>query len=92
MDNLNNCVLRDCGIAELKAVDIVTASIQKEDIQNIKTEYSPIGVLCSGCPFNDGLVYTSNPPCYKCTKDGQWHGGTYGCGKVYVKTEYIYME
>lgn len=51
----------------------------------------PTSVFCSGCPFNDGMIYTSNPPVYKCTRDGKWHPGTYGCGKVYIRKEYVYM-
>ena len=53
--------------------------------------YEPISVFCATCPFNDGLVYASNPPQYKCTKTGEWHMGNYGCGKVFEKREYIYM-
>ena len=34
---------------------------------------------CSNCPFNDGLVYTSFPPKYKCTITDEFHLGEYIC-------------
>lgn len=93
MDNFNDCVLRDCGeIAELKAVDMIDMSQNAYGYVDIKNELEPYPVFCSNCPFNDGMVYTSLPPQYKCTKTNEWHLGSYGCGKVYQKTEYVYKE
>ena len=34
---------------------------------------------CSNCGNNDGMVYTSNPPKWRCTLDGEWHTGAYCC-------------
>lgn len=34
---------------------------------------------CSNCRFNDGLVYTSNPPKYKCTFDNEFYAGYHTC-------------
>lgn len=93
MDNFNDCVLRDCGeIAELKAVDMIDMSQNAYGYIDIKNELEPYPVFCSNCPFNDGMVYTSLPPQYKCTKTNEWHLGSYGCGRVYRKTEYVYQE
>lgn len=82
---INN--LKFDGVAELKAVDINSCTCM--DIIN---DLEPYPVFCASCPFNDGLVYTSLPPQYKCTKTNEWHLGSYGCGKVYRKTEYVYQE
>lgn len=75
------------GVAELKAVDINSCTCM--DIIN---DLEPYPVFCASCPFNDGMVYTSLPPQYKCTKTNEWHLGSYGCGRVYRKTEYVYQE
>ena len=34
---------------------------------------------CATCSLNDGVVYTSNPPCYKCTIDGQFYYCDHSC-------------
>lgn len=36
---------------------------------------------CSNCEHNDRMVYTSNPPKWKCKLDGSWHTGDYRCFK-----------
>ena len=34
---------------------------------------------CSNCAHNDGMVYTSNPPKWKCTLTNEWHEGDFKC-------------
>lgn len=34
---------------------------------------------CATCSLNDGAVYTSNPPCYKCTIDGHFYSCDHSC-------------
>lgn len=34
---------------------------------------------CANCEHNDGCVYTSYPPMYKCTITGNFHYGNYEC-------------
>ena len=34
---------------------------------------------CKACRFNDGTVYLSNPPKYKCTFDGEFHDELHTC-------------
>lgn len=34
---------------------------------------------CSNCEMNDGVVYTSNPPKYRCTLSGYFNEGTHVC-------------
>ncbi len=34
---------------------------------------------CSNCNHNDGMVYTSNPPKWKCTLSNEWHTADYRC-------------
>ena len=34
---------------------------------------------CANCYFTDGLVYTSMPPKYKCTFDGNYYDGWHKC-------------
>lgn len=90
---MNNYEITDLnfdGIAELKVVNAV--NINSCTYIDIKKELEPYPVFCASCPFNDGMVYTSLPPQYKCTKTNEWHLGSYGCGKVYRKTEYVYQE
>ena len=36
---------------------------------------------CSICNKNDGLCYTSNPPKYRCTLNGEFHTADYFCDK-----------
>lgn len=36
---------------------------------------------CSICNKNDGLCYTSNPPKYRCTSDGEFHTADYCCDR-----------
>ena len=35
--------------------------------------------ICSNCEMNDGMVYTSYPPKYRCTISGHFNEGTYLC-------------
>ena len=34
---------------------------------------------CSNCKFNDGMVYTSYPPKYKCTFNNEFYAGNHEC-------------
>ena len=36
-------------------------------------------MTCYNCEYNDGFIYTSNPPKYRCTISGEWHFSTYNC-------------
>ena len=36
---------------------------------------------CSICNKNDGQCYTSNPPQYRCTLDGEFHTADYSCDR-----------
>ena len=36
-------------------------------------EILDIRQTCQNCRFNDGMIYTSNPPKYKCTFDNQYY-------------------
>lgn len=40
--------------------------------------------LCGNCDFNDGCVYTSLPPKYKCTLTGAFHFGNEPCDIDFV--------
>ena len=35
--------------------------------------------ICGNCYYNDGCVYTSNPPKYRCTFTGDFHFGNEPC-------------
>ena len=43
-----------------------------------------LNINCSSCPLNDGLIYTSFPPQFKCTITNEWHSGEHRCGKVKI--------
>lgn len=43
-----------------------------------------LNINCANCPLNDGLIYTSYPPKFKCTATNEWHFGEYICGRVKV--------
>ena len=43
-----------------------------------------LNICCCNCPFNDGLMYTSNPVQFRCTKTGEWHNADYVCGKLHI--------
>lgn len=50
----------------------------------ITEDHSPNDVTvqrgsCATCSLNDGAVYTSNPPCYKCTIDGHFYSCDHSC-------------
>ena len=34
---------------------------------------------CAYCKYNDGIVYTSSPPMYKCTINNTYYYGNSGC-------------
>lgn len=36
-------------------------------------------MICANCEHNDGNVYTSNPPMYKCTITGEFYHGFHEC-------------
>ena len=43
-----------------------------------------LDISCANCPLNDGLVYTSFPPQFKCTVTNEWHFGEHQCGRVRI--------
>ena len=43
-----------------------------------------LDITCANCPLNDGLVYTSFPPKFKCTATNEWHFGEHRCGRVKI--------
>lgn len=47
-------------------------------------ELKILDISCANCPLNDGLVYTSFPPKFKCTATNEWHFGEYRCGRVKI--------
>lgn len=36
-------------------------------------------MTCGSCSFNDGTYYTSYPPKYRCTFDGEYYDGMHHC-------------
>lgn len=57
----------------------------------IPEDHSPNDVTvqcgsCATCGLNDGAIYTSNPPCYRCTLDNQFHFSDYCCDKYKAKS------
>lgn len=38
-----------------------------------------VGNSCSNCEHNDRMCYTSNPPKWKCTLNGNYHTADYRC-------------
>jgi len=45
-------------------------------------------MFCANCKYNDGLVYTSYPPQYKCTITNEFHFGDYQCDVDLDEIEY----
>ncbi len=43
---------------------------------------------CFMCEYNDGCVYTSIPPQYKCSIDNEFHFGDYKCDKEFVPVKH----
>ena len=41
-------------------------------------------MICANCEHNDGMVYTSNPPMYKCTITGEYYHGFHECEVEFV--------
>ena len=41
-------------------------------------------ISCANCPLNDGMVYTSMPPKFKCTITNEYNLGEHMCGKVKI--------
>ena len=39
---------------------------------------------CSNCEFNDGFIYPTMPPKYKCTITDQYHFGNFDCNLEFV--------
>lgn len=39
----------------------------------------PFSMTCANCKYNDGLVYTSIPPQYRCTITNNFHYGYEFC-------------
>lgn len=46
---------------------------------------------CSNCGNNDGMVYMSNPPKWKCTLDDEWHTGAYCCD-CWCEHQQVYLQ
>lgn len=46
---------------------------------------------CSNCGNNDGMVYTSNPPKWKCKLDNKWHTADYRC-EDWCEQQQIYLQ
>ena len=42
-------------------------------------------ITCANCEYNDGIVYTSLPPQYKCTLTNKFHFGDDRCDADEVK-------
>lgn len=49
-------------------------------MKNIKI----LNINRANCPLNDGLIYTSFPPKFKCTITNEWHFGEHRCGRVKI--------
>ena len=47
---------------------------------------------CAFCQFNDGCVYTSIPPQYRCTIDNEFHFGDYECDKEFAPVKHGHWE
>lgn len=41
-------------------------------------------INCANCPLNDGMVYTSLPPKFRCTATGEYNLGEHICGRVKI--------
>lgn len=41
-------------------------------------------INCANCPLNDGMVYTSLPPKFRCTATGEYNLGEHMCGRVKI--------
>ena len=41
-------------------------------------------ISCANCPLNDGMVYTSMPPKFRCTVTNEYNLGEHMCGKVKI--------
>ncbi len=47
----------------------------------------PFSTTCANCQHNDGLVYTSFPPKYRCTITNNFHFGYEVCELIQKKEE-----
>lgn len=47
--------------------------------KDMKTKKLYAGEYCGNCPHNDGLVYASLPPRFRCTFTNEYHLGTDCC-------------
>ena len=43
-----------------------------------------LNVSCANCPLNDGMIYTSFPPKFRCTATGEYNLGEHICGRVNI--------
>lgn len=43
---------------------------------------------CAYCEYNDGCVYTSLPPQYKCTVTGEFHLGDHTCSVEFAPVKH----
>ena len=41
-------------------------------------------INCANCPLNDGMIYTSMPPKFRCTVTNEYNLGEHMCGKVKI--------
>lgn len=46
---------------------------------------------CSNCNYNDRMVYTSNPPKWKCTLSNEWHTADYRC-EHWCEQQQVYLQ
>ena len=41
-------------------------------------------INCANCPLNNGIVYNSLPPKFRCTATGEYNLGEHICGRVKI--------
>lgn len=85
---VNTCpeLCRSCGGRGV-IFDIDVFDKNKQSNGNLATTHSAIAVnTCSNCEHNDGMIYTSNPPKWKCTFTNEWHTADYYCPNYSLQT------
>lgn len=70
--------------AKLNPCPVTCKSCNGKGYIVIPEDHSPNEVTvqrgsCATCRLNDCTVYTSNPPCYKCTIDGHFYSCDHSC-------------
>jgi len=43
-----------------------------------------LNINCANCPLNDGMIYTSMPPKFRCTVTNEYNLGEHRCGRVKI--------